>query len=343
MKRAGHDVRPRSAQSGFALLWLAVFLLTLLAFTALAVDGAKLAATKTQLQNAADAAALAGASAVDPITGLLVQETAVARAQLAASRNFAYEDLPTPVVIGADAVTFPTTSRIRVEVERSDDAGAPLLTHLASVIGFPRVDVRAAAEAWVHPAGTVCDRLTPFGAVRPITNWFSTACESVYVLTLAAGTGQQGNYQLLALPTCPDDPCGGLGGAARVRCILINGYSCCVTVGQQYDVETEPGLKVGAMREGLGYHWNNDTDQRTGICYPQYQGNGMRVLWTPVVESFDVNGRKFVNILGFSAFFMREPPGGGPQVPLTGNFITDVVPGTGDAPAGNLLSLRLVR
>jgi len=56
----------------------------LIGFGSLSVDVAKLATTRTQLQNAADAAALAGASALDPATGVIQQATAIARAQTAA-------------------------------------------------------------------------------------------------------------------------------------------------------------------------------------------------------------------------------------------------------------------
>jgi uncharacterized membrane protein len=56
-----------------------MFLTVLLGFVALVIDVAKLATAKTQLQNAADGAALAGASAVDPLSGRLMPDTALAR------------------------------------------------------------------------------------------------------------------------------------------------------------------------------------------------------------------------------------------------------------------------
>jgi hypothetical protein len=323
-----------------ALVWTAVFLLVLLAFVALAVDGAKLAATRTQLQNAADAAALAGASAVDFVSGEIVQDTAVVRAQLTAARNVAFQDVATPVVITAADVSFPLPSRVRVEVARSARNGAPLITHVARVLGLPTLDVRADATAEIFRPSEICDGMAPLGVVMPPVGWFSTHCESLYVLKLAPGQGLSGNYQLLEFPTCPEDPCGPAGGAQRIRCIIESEYACCLEVGVEIEMVTEPGSKVGPLRQALQARWDSDTDQ-LATCYSEYVGNNRRKLMVPIVESFDVNGRKFVTIAGFSVFFMRERPSGGPEVPLTGNFINDVVPGTGNGTRGNLFSLRL--
>ena len=68
-----HPRKARVNERGSILIWVALFMIFMLAFVALGVDGAKLMATRSQLQNAADAGALAGASAVDHVTGLIVQ------------------------------------------------------------------------------------------------------------------------------------------------------------------------------------------------------------------------------------------------------------------------------
>ena len=63
--------KPLRNQKGVVLIWMATLILAILAFVSLSIDVAKLLATRTQLQNAADAAALAGASALDESTGYL--------------------------------------------------------------------------------------------------------------------------------------------------------------------------------------------------------------------------------------------------------------------------------
>ena len=53
-------------ERGAAMIYVALFLLSSLWFVSLAIDMGKLTVTKNELQRAADAAALAGASAMDP-------------------------------------------------------------------------------------------------------------------------------------------------------------------------------------------------------------------------------------------------------------------------------------
>ena len=96
--------------------------------------------------------------------------------------------------------------------------------------------------------------------------------------------------------------------------------------------------------------WGLDTDQRTTICYQKYVtdnlGNGKRVVTTPIVDTWDVNGKKSAKIVGFAAFFILDVPGkGGQQSLVHGQFINYVVPGVanGNPPAGpKLYTLRLV-
>ena len=66
-----------------------------------------------------------------------------------------------------------------------------------------------------------------------------------------------------------------------------------------------------------------------------------RLIPLPVIETFDVNGKKFVRIIKFSAFFIKQrPPGNGT---LTGQFVNDVIPGEGGGSGGGTLYvLRLV-
>src|SRR6266568_1897027 len=87
------------SQRGAIIIWLALFLLVLIGVTSLGVDMAKVMAAHTQLQNAADAAALAGASAIDPGTGKISPDTAIVRAQSIASYNEAFVDGMEPVLL----------------------------------------------------------------------------------------------------------------------------------------------------------------------------------------------------------------------------------------------------
>src|SRR5262245_28662214 len=115
------EKRPeRKGEWGAAILFVALFLLVCLWFVSLAIDVGKVMAARTELQATADAAALAGASSVDPLTGVVVQDSARVRAARVALRNRAYQGTETPVTIDpVNDVSFPAPDRVRVVVRRT--------------------------------------------------------------------------------------------------------------------------------------------------------------------------------------------------------------------------------
>src|SRR5262245_30477208 len=132
---------------GSALLMVTVAIAALLSFAIIAIDGAVLMTTKGQLQKAADAAALAGAS------GLLDgdQNEATDRAIDFAGFNRAVQDQMQDVIIPPDDVTFPQAEHIRVVTHRTAATGDALRTYFRRVVdpfNNGTVDVTAVAEAW---------------------------------------------------------------------------------------------------------------------------------------------------------------------------------------------------
>src|SRR5512139_292943 len=103
------------SQRGSVLIMLCFVLVVMFAFAVIAVDGAILMASKTELQSAADAAALAGASGL--LTGS--PDEAVQRAIDFAGFNRAVEQNHTPVVITAEDVSFPESDVVRVRTHRT--------------------------------------------------------------------------------------------------------------------------------------------------------------------------------------------------------------------------------
>jgi hypothetical protein len=328
--KAGTDRRPRRGEEGIALIYVAIFLLVSLWFVSLAIDIGKIMAAKTELQAAADAAALAGASAIDPKTGETVQDSARVRAAYTALQNKALEQVKTPIVIDPQAdVEFPgdpDQHRVKVTVHRDAAHGDPVLLHFAQTLGIPSVGVRADATAEAKPLSAICENLVPFAPQEPPTGGFSNDCDSVYTLKVGAGNSSSGNFQLLDFPPCADDDFQGSGGAA-IRQYTQYGYKCCIGIGDEF-VLTEPGNKVGPLSQALNARWDADTDKREGICFDEYIGNRSRVFLTPIIQSFDVNGKKFVKIVQFAAFFLRYRPNGSMvNQGVTGQFIQYVAPG----------------
>ena len=93
MARSHHNIKLLHGQRGGVAIWFALCLPVLLGFAALAVDLARINLTKTELQNAADAAALAGARSLTvtpmPSGQIYNWPAAEAMALTVAQRNYA--------------------------------------------------------------------------------------------------------------------------------------------------------------------------------------------------------------------------------------------------------------
>lgn len=330
-------------ERGVVIIWSAFFMLMMLGFVALGIDVAKVMATRTELQNAADAAALAGASALDLNTGQLMPDSAIIRAQHTSSKNRAFVDSPVPVTLLAADVQVDAAERtVRVTVRRNDATDGAMITHVAQVLGITKVDVNATATAKADRTCEQCEKMVPLGAMPPTgQSNFQTGCTNRYTLKSGGGGSvAPGNYLAVDFLKCEEGPCAGMPstGASTFRCLLANGYSCCVRIGQS--IQTEPGAMTGPTNQGLRARWGADTDQRSNICYSDYRGNGSRVVNVPIITPIG-NGRTQVTVTGLAAFFMTSsPPGNGD---VQAEFIYDVVPGAGGGGCNaNVFTIRLI-
>jgi type II secretory pathway pseudopilin PulG len=136
------------AQRGSVLTWFAVLLPVLLGFVALAVDLARLYLVKTELQNAADAAALAGAR-VYASSSATDSANAKAEAQAMAQSNGANGIPITDATIDTGYVTPSDPDKIlhatdtggdwlavRVKIEMSGTSPGPLKNGGALIFFF---------------------------------------------------------------------------------------------------------------------------------------------------------------------------------------------------------------
>jgi putative Flp pilus-assembly TadE/G-like protein len=315
------------------IIWLSLFLLVLIGFGSLSVDVAKLAATRTQLQNAADAAALAGVSAIDPTTGVIIQPTAIARAQTAAINNKAFIAEPQPVALPAADVTFPAWNKIRVKVRREGANG--VVTTLAQVVGLPKLEVTATATAKLDTVGTTLCGILPLG-VSNQGQPFKVGCNFTYTLKSGSGGGGGGQYGAVRFPQCLDKgECAGLSpnGANTFRCLMKYGYCCPISIGQV--LQTESGNMAGPTKQAIDYRFDTDACSDQGICYTTYLargGTGQRVVLIPITTPVPNNST--VTVLGFSAFFLKTRVGTGAGGTLQGEFLYKVIPGTGSGNGG---------
>jgi len=155
--RAGRSVRLVGDERGFSLIMVAVSLVAFLGASMLAIDVGQLMTARTQAQNAADAGALAGATALNfnSYTDHSSSGPAVSSAIDAAQANLVISGRPS--ITPAD-VTFPTdpvtgdSDLVQVTVYRNADRGNPISTLIAGFFGMPTVGVTATATAAARPA-----------------------------------------------------------------------------------------------------------------------------------------------------------------------------------------------
>jgi Flp pilus assembly protein TadG len=144
-------------ERGTALIFVAVSLVALLGASMLAIDVGQLMTARTQAQNAADAGALAGATALNfnSYTDHSSGGPAVSSAIDAARANRVIGARPS--ITPAD-VTFPIdpvtgdSDLVQVTVYRTVDRGNPVSTLIAGAFGMPTVSVSATAMAAARPA-----------------------------------------------------------------------------------------------------------------------------------------------------------------------------------------------
>lgn len=138
--QAGTDHARQHQQRGQTLVIVAIMLVVLVGFLGLVVDGGNVYAQRRQMQNAADAAALAGARAMAVDGHSAVEGAAAEYAQMN----------------GATACTVITTSTtVRAVVSKT------VSTYFVRVLGITGIPVGAHAKATISPPDTVGCLLLP--------------------------------------------------------------------------------------------------------------------------------------------------------------------------------------
>jgi len=150
--------RPHN-EDGVVLVFVALIVLCLFAVASIVVDLGQGIVTGRQLQNASDAAALAGARALDKVrlsAGSVSATTVDATVQLVATRNRAQAGLVTCTVIGWDQTPLgPCSTSSNVNNPLADgvlvSAGAITATTFARVLGTTQLRQDRTAAATVQP------------------------------------------------------------------------------------------------------------------------------------------------------------------------------------------------
>jgi len=349
-KQAGKNKRER----GSILATSAIGMLSILLAVGLGVDISRFYLTKNELQNAADAAALAAVSALN--TSALGITKAADRA--VASMN-SYDFNNTSVTFPRGNVLFAvnldgpymdeTSAQGQAEsirfVKVTTPPSAVGVSFAASVLGNSK-NLSATATAGLSvPLNIICNFL-PVSVID-----YGTPITAGNTYTFRASSGgmvSPGNYQILAVA--------GEGGK-DVRIGLGAGVDKCASPGSVYAVDTKPGVTAGAVRQGLNTRFDeyatsqldpatmppdNNIHQGPDYEYDDYKNgvnaetpshdgvDGRRVVVIPIVkqDQYD-SGRNTVRFDRFGNFFLRTKVGGGSGGELIAEYIDDIVIGQG--------------
>jgi Flp pilus assembly protein TadG len=281
----------RDRECGQTIVLITVFMLSLLGAAALAIDVGNLYSNKRQVQAAADAAALAGASQLGVST---------AAAQAAASATYAKNGN------GSDSVTVTivTKSTANDSVQVSATRSAP--TFFAKVFGWSSANVTASAQASIESYTTYASsgNLMPWGVMKG--NYVSGNSYTIY------GDGSSSNNGALSIDIKSGASCASANGANDYR-NTIDGSStgCPVSVGQLVDTKT--GNNTGPTAQGLN---NRVSSWKTFNQIVQLNANGQytvldatspQLVMVPIVLNTNnstvwPNGSSQVKIVGFAWF-----------------------------------------
>lgn len=333
----------RKRERGSILATSAIGMLAVMLAVGLGIDISRFYLTKTELQNAADAAALAGVSGLN---GGSPGITKAADRAVAAMNNYNFNktnvsfpranvlfavNLGGPYVSEASASASPKNIRFVKVTTPAESVG---VSFAAFVLGKTKNLSATATAGYSVPLNVICPWLPAFVLDDPAN---PIKPGQTYTFRLAPGTAiSPGNYQLLA----PIQ-----SGASGDREGMANGVNWCIAVGTE--VKTKPGVSAGAIRQGINTRFDNynggldpqksppDTNIAENITYAQYRDKTVfkapshagvdqrRVVFIPIAGSPPGNGRDTVTVSRFGVFFLQTSVGGGNGGELTAEYITD--------------------
>ncbi|MDZ7338025.1 MAG: pilus assembly protein TadG-related protein [candidate division KSB1 bacterium] len=286
-----HRQGPRHDQRGSALAVSAVALFIALLVCGLAIDVGGILVARSQLQAAADAAALAGAR------GLLNgRESAITTAQhVFASNRMQNRQL----WLGADEVLFPGLGQVEVSVTRS------VQLFFLQVARMRSVDISARAVAALGTARKIVG-MKPWAV--PDLHW---APGDEVVLK----AGPQGEVPSWRYPVCfpPLNKGTPITGAAAYQEAILNGSQVSIEIGDQLLVET--GDMVGPTRQAVEQLLAMDPDawlSESGIQGSRFPGDSSpRICKIALIDpnALPEPGRGTVTVVRFGVFFIEGMQG----------------------------------
>lgn len=335
----------RKQERGSILATSAIGMFAILLAVGLGIDISRLYLSKAELQNAADAAALAGTSGLNGrATG--IHDAADRAIDVLNHYDFNKTDVKIPrnkvlfaINLGGPYMDEETAvgSASSVRFVQVTTPELPVgISFAAMVLGSSKNLSATATGGLSVPINVVCPWLPAFvldDPVNPIT------IGQTYTFRLAPGDHlSPGNYQLLA-------PIQSGGSGDREG--MANGVNWCISVGEE--IKTKPGVTSGAIRQGINTRFDifsagmdpelspPDTNiaeninhkaylDRSTFKAPSHTGvQDRRVVFIPIAVAPPGEGRDTVTVTRFGTFFLQTSVGGGNGGELKAEYVTDKV------------------
>jgi hypothetical protein len=360
----------RRGERGSVLALSAVGMLAFLLAVGLCVDVSHFYVVNAELQNAADAAALAAASALNRKPEGITKAVERATGEVWNNYDFNHKE----AVINAENVTFAVNlGGPYMGAEAAKAAGTVESVRFVKVVVPPKpvgvffaqvalkassVDLSREATAGMTLSPNVfCDWI-PLAVIEDDAN--PLVKTKTYTLRAAPQNSvSSGNYQILAVS--------GRGGSAA-REDIAAGIKECAGPGAVYTKDTKPGVSAGAVRQGLNARFDEyaagldpalyppDTNVREPLIHenygkPEYQQKpghegvpGRRMVLVPIVKKAEFeNGRDTVTFDRFALFFLQTRVDGGNGGDFKAEYV-DTLQGYGSgayAPGGGPVTPEL--
>jgi len=342
-------------QRGSILVMSAIGMLSMLLAVGMGVDISRFYLAKTELQNAADAAALAGASKLNSTTfGINDALTAATKVMNNYDFNNTNVSLPAANVVfaanlggpyvNANAAANPGVAPTIKFVQVTTPPSAISVSFAKMVLGDSKNLSASATAGLSMPLNNFCNFI-PLTVID-----YDIPMVPGQTYTIRAGTTNSpspGNYQILAVA--------GPGGI-DVGFGIGSGVDACAEAGATYNLSTKPGLTAGKVRTGINSRFDDysgsqldpvnqppDTNIKEDITKDQYlQGRqdqgpstiyqapshlgvpNRRIVLIPIVKLAQYDqGRNTVTFDRFGAFFLRTKAGSGSGGDIQAEYIDD--------------------
>lgn len=305
----------RHGQRGAVAVMVAISMVVFIGFLGIVIDLGNLYIRKTELQNAADAAALAGAKRLDGTdTGITnAANDAKAMALLNASdfdktavaienANIEFADDPDgPWFTVADSVNAPLNKRF-IKVDTTNILQGTRPTWFMKAISATHANTTATALA---VAGVpICENLPMFVCAPDPTqgaagNWGFVVGKG-YKLAEGPGSGGPGPGNVGYMDPAPPGAPSLINGADQMRDIMCRGKTFCIAAPGPFSSLTQPAF--GTMAKALNTRFDNysglpasltpeacppDTNIRQYVFNDNTSGT---LSWTPSANAPEVQG-----------------------------------------------------